>query len=294
MSSYHITEVERLTGIKAHTIRIWEKRYNIVSPHRTDTNIRYYDDNQLRKLLNVNTLLQQGQKISAISILTDKEMSDRIRNVSMKEEDDVIVNNYINNLVSFMIGFDEDGFEKTFSSVVNRFGVFNAMLKVFYPFLYKTGTLWSLDEIMPAQEHFAMNVIKRKLLAAIDGLPPAKKKDKKFVLFLPPEEWHEISLLFSDYIIRSNGYSTVYLGQSVPYENLELTIAKLKPTHLLGFYITEKNTGVIESTINAIAKKHPKLNILISGASLSDKKTNFSKNVELIKDPLTLNKMLTG
>lgn len=292
MSTYHIAEVERLTGIKAHTIRIWEKRYNLVTPHRTDTNIRYYDDNDLRKLLNISTLLQQGLKISSLSGMTDKEISEHINKTSLQAEEDVITTGYINNLVSFMIGFDEAGFEKTFSSAVNRLGMFQAMIQVFYPFLHKTGVLWSVNEIMPAQEHFAMNIIKRKLQAAIDGLPPATNRSKKFVLFLPPGEWHEISLLFGDYIIRYHGYTSLYLGQSVPYENLEATIGQFKPTHLLGFYISEKNTATIESDIKKLTGKYPKLTVLLAGSSVVNQKLRFDKSVIILEDPLALNKLL--
>lgn len=294
MSTYHIYDIERLTGIKAHTIRIWEKRYQIVNPHRTPTNIRYYDDDQLRKLLNVSTLLQQGKKISAISQLSEQEIANEIVVIGEEEtsSEDIIIQGYINNLIAFMASFDEDGFEKTFSIAVKKLGIYKAMVKVFYPFLFKTGILWSANNIMPAQEHFAVNIIKRKLIAVIDKLPRTSKTPKKFVLFLPPGEWHEMSLLFSDYIIRSKGYKTLYLGQSVPLENLDTTIAKYKPTHLLTFLIAEKDITSIETAINALAKKYAKLAIWVSGSSIVNYKYHFQKNVVCITDPATISKLL--
>jgi MerR family transcriptional regulator, light-induced transcriptional regulator len=296
MNAYHITDIERLTGIKAHTIRIWEKRYGIVDPHRTDTNIRYYDDDQLRKLLNVGTLLKNGQKISAVSKLSEKELTDEIRKQDIQTfkaaPDDVISETYISNLVMFMVGFDEDGFEKTFSSAVTRFGIYEAMLKVFYPFMDKAGILWSTADILPAQEHFAMNLIKRKLLAAIDGLRPANRHDKKFVLYLPLGEWHEISLLFADYIIRSKGYKTLYLGQSVPAENLETTIVQYKPTHVLGFYIADKRVDAIERSVNQIAENHTGLTVLVSGSAVVNATIHLAKNVMRLTSPMEFEKML--
>lgn len=292
MKGYHINDIERLTGIKAHTIRIWEKRYHIVSPHRTATNIRYYDDEQLRKLLNVATLLQKGEKISDISGLSNNEITEKIKGIELAPNGDAIADNYINNLVGCMAAFDETGFEKIFSSAVNRFGIYHAMLTVFYPFLHKTGVLWSADEILPAQEHFASNIVKRKLFAAIDGLLPANKTGKKFLLYLPPGEWHEISLLFADYIIRSHGYSSLYLGQSVPYENLEITISRYKPSHVLGFYITEKEIKNIEEGVNKIAAAHLELQLLVSGSSVAGKICRFHKNARQIDNPLALVKLL--
>lgn len=290
MSTYHINDVERLTGIKAHTLRIWEKRYAIAIPHRTDTNIRFYDDEQLRKLLNVATLLKQGEKISAVAALNDKEINERIAAAESRNHmpTDAIIETYINNLVTAMMDFDEAAFEKIFSSAINRLGVYQAMLGVFYPFMIKTGTLWSTNEIMPAQEHFAINIIKRKLMAAIDGLPPAILTDKRYILYLPEEEWHEISLLLADYILKHRGYATLYLGQSVPHQNLLITIEKYRPTHILGFYIAEKDVNKIKRQIGDLSKKFPKLGILVSGASLAGSKLSFPKNVKCLHTPQEL------
>ena len=143
---------------------------------------------------------------------------------------------YINSLISAMVSFDEALFDKYLSNVFIRFGIYDSVVKIVYPFLQKTGVLWNITNVVPAQEHFASNIVRRKLLSAIDGLPYGIKKDKKFLLFLPAGEWHEIGLLFADYIIRGKGYETIYLGQNLPYSNLALAIETTKPTHLVTFF----------------------------------------------------------
>ncbi len=292
MSSYQIADLERLTGIKAHTIRIWEKRYNLIEPHRTSTNIRYYDDAQARKLLKVSTLLEQGLKISKISLLSDKEINIKVQEIQKQGTDDVTCASYINELIGSMLIFDEVGFDKAFSSAVVRFGMYQAMLKVFYPFLHKTGLMWALEEAMPAQERFATSIIHRRLINAIDGLLPPTKKTKTFLLFLANDEWHETGLLFSDYIIRSQGYKTIYLGQNVPAENLIEVITSTKPTHILTLYIARRELSIIEKELTAISKQNPNLKLLVAGSHSFEKISKKIKNLLILKSPPDLLKLL--
>lgn len=240
MIKYQINDLEQLTGIKAHTIRIWEKRYQLINPHRTATNIRYYDDDQARKLLNVATLVNFGHKISRIASLPNGELNDMVGKLQTAPTDDVVNASYVTGLVTSMISFDEDAFEKMISAAVTRYGMYGAMVKVVYPFLVKVGVLWNVSESMPAQEHFASAIIRRKLMAACDGLPPAQDTHKTVLLFLPPDEWHEIGLLLTDYLIRSSGHKTIYLGQNVPFGNLRQMLPYVKPTHLVTFYVMRK------------------------------------------------------
>ena len=285
MSSYQIADLEQLTGIKAHTIRIWEKRYKLIEPHRTPTNIRYYDDEQVRKLLNVATLLACGGKISHIAELSDEQLNKQIQESQDQPSEDNSSTSFVNSLTAAMINYDEPGFDKIFSAAITRFGVYNAMIKVFYPFLFKTGILWITNEAMPSQEHFASNIIRRKLLAAIDGLMPAKKRNKKFVLFLPPGEWHEIGLLLSDYILRFNGCETIYLGQNVPYENLNAVITKLKPNYLLTFYVSRIDEYAVNEALKELCKCHKDTEILVSGSNDVVKHIKPGKRVTILKNP---------
>ena len=292
MNSYQISDLEKLTGIKAHTIRIWEKRYKLIEPHRTSTNIRYYDDEQARKLLNVSTLLAKGFKISKLSELSDKQINAQIQALQQHAPDDTLCLGFINNLIAAMLVFDEAAFEKTFSAAVTRFGTYKAMLTVFYPFLHKTGLMWSTNDAIPVQEHFATNIIRRKLIASIDGLPAPHKKSKKFLLFLPSDEWHETGLLLSDYIIKSNGYHTVYLGQNVPFQNLDEVIKSTKPTHLLTFFISRRQPEVIKEHLSYLGKQNKSCTLLVSGSPSVLEIVGKMKNVVYLSSPNDLLKLL--
>jgi DNA-binding transcriptional MerR regulator len=292
MAFYHITDLEKLTGIKAHTIRIWEKRYDVIKPHRTDTNIRTYDDEQARKLLNIATLLRTGMKISRIAELSDREISALITRIHDHAPEDVICDTFINELISAMLKFDEASFEKVFSSSVTRYGIFNAMLNVFYPFLVRTGILWTAAELLPVQEHFASTIVKRKLMAAIDGLPIATKKNRNYLLFLPPGEWHDNGLLMAEYLLRSKGYPTLSLGQNVPVENLKFVVSAVKPTHVLTFYVARQDIQKIKKEISQMTSVDPKVTILISGSPNILAELKDGKKYTLLHTPADLAALL--
>ncbi|MES2702457.1 MAG: MerR family transcriptional regulator [Bacteroidota bacterium] len=263
MESYSINDVQQLTGIKAHTLRIWEKRYNGLQPHRTTTNIRYYDDDQLRKLLNIATLIDHGHKISNVLDLPDDKINELIVGVHAGSSKEGVYQAYINTMVNAMLAFDEAAFDKVFSSIFVRFGVCDAVINVVYPFLHKTGVLWSTTNVLPVQEHFASNIIKRKLITAIDGLPHPTGTAKRFLLYLPSGELHEIGLLFADYLIRSAGHETIYLGQDVPFSNLQSAIMRTNPGFLLTFFIPGARTAVYSEQIEKLAATYPGLKIVV-------------------------------
>ncbi|MBL7911585.1 MAG: MerR family transcriptional regulator [Bacteroidia bacterium] len=288
MRLYQITELEQLTGIKAHTIRIWEKRYNLIEPDRTNTNYRRYNDEQVKKLLNVSTLLSNGYKISKIAELSDKDLHLKILESQSSKQEDVICATFINDLLSAMIDFDEQNFEKTYSAVINRFGLFDAMLNVFYPLLNKIGLLWSVNDVSPAQEHFASCLIKRKIMAATDGLPFAKHKKKKFLLLLIPGEMHDISLLFANYIIRSKGHETIYLGQDVPYENISLVLKQIRPNFILTFFTVPQDPKTVYSDLKNNLQLGDGNKLIVSGQSATTEYLQKKMNAEVIYHPKDL------
>lgn len=287
-AAYQINDLERLTGIKAHTIRIWEKRYKLIEPHRTATNIRYYDDEQARKLLNVATLLDNGYKISRVAAMNEEQMAECIRVIREQPGDDAVIQSFVNDLTASMLVYNEAAFEKSLGAALTRYGMFDCVMRVLYPFLEKVGMLWSISQAMPAQEHFASSLVRKKLMAACDGLPPAEKSDKKFVLFLPPDEWHDIGLVFTDYLIRSKGYPVIFLGQNVPYENLSEVIEKVKPTHAVGFFITGRPYAEISDFVRNFTHKHPKVHLLIGGYAALQGKAFSSAKVDRLHQPADL------
>ncbi|MBT7749452.1 MAG: MerR family transcriptional regulator [Flavobacteriales bacterium] len=270
MSRYSISDLENLTGIKAHTIRIWEQRYNILTPQRTDSNIRYYNDNQLRHLLNVSTLLDGGWKISKISHLNQKEINQAIDEATQDSSvTDLAITASINQLIAAGLEYNEALFEKAFSSALIRFGLKETYIKVIHPTLIKIGLMWGKVELIPTQEHFISNLIRQKLACAIDGTYSPPSSEKTWILFLPENETHEIGLMFAHYMIRSQGQRVIYLGQRVPYENLKSVVKSTNPEYIQFFMVRHQDQKVIETLINTLSEDFPAITKVACGVSPS-------------------------
>jgi len=221
MAVYSIKELEKLSGIKAHTIRIWEKRYGLIEPHRTNTNIRYYTDDELKKILNVAVLNRNGIKISNIARLNDLELKEEIIRVANSSYSHSTL---VDSLVMAMIDMDEYKLEAIIDKSITKMGFTSTIIDVLYPLLDKVGILWQSGDIYPAQEHFTTNLIRQKIIGATDSLSNTfNPKGKKFLLLLPEGEWHEIALLFAQYLIKAANHEVLYLGQSVPYKDVLTT-----------------------------------------------------------------------
>jgi len=256
MITYSIADLENLTGIKAHTIRIWEKRYNVIQPSRTATNIRYYSNDDMRKLVNIAALLNAGMKISKISKLSDKELNIEIRNrLGSGNSEDVIAESYISQLINAGLEFSEASFDKLFSSAILKYGVKDAYIKILIPVLNRVGLLWSTESLNPAQEHFISNMVKQKLFSAIDALPPANLNQAQVVLFLPDFEDHEIGLLMANFMLRQAGRNVIYLGQKVPLVNIKDTVLECDPSQLLFFLIQTRPTEFLQNYIDQLTSE---------------------------------------
>lgn len=218
MIRYSIKDLEKITGIKAHTIRIWEKRYAIVDPLRTETNIRYYSDEDLRHLMNVAILNKYGYKISNIKSMSSEELNSCVVNLTNQDIDN---DHQVDNLVMAMIELDEQRFDKIISSSMIKQGFDYTFENLLSKFLEKIGILWQIGTVIPAQEHFISQLIRQKLILAIDGQQELRLNHKTFVLFLPENEYHELALLYLHFLIRKKGHKVIYLGQNVPFLNLK-------------------------------------------------------------------------
>jgi DNA-binding transcriptional MerR regulator len=240
MAVYSIKELEKLSGIKAHTIRIWEKRYGLIEPHRTNTNIRYYTDSELKRILNVAVLNRHGIKISSIARLSDLELREEILRVSTTSYSN---DTLIDSMVLSMIDLDEYKLEAMIDKSINKIGFKSTVTDVLYPFLQKVGILWQSGDVYPAQEHFVSFLIRQKIIGATDRISSTfNQNGKKFLLLLPEGEWHEISLLFSQYLIREANHEVIYLGQSVPYSDV-LAIGASKRFDFILISSTNSQTG---------------------------------------------------
>ncbi|WP_339917556.1 MerR family transcriptional regulator [Yeosuana marina] len=221
-TEFSIKDLENLSGIKAHTIRIWEKRYNLLHPKRTETNIRYYSTESLQKILNVSFLNNNGYKISKISNLKEADISSLVKEVAAKEKK--LDDNSINDFKLAMLTFDQQLFSKTYKELIKVKSFKEIFYETFIPFLGEIGLLWQTDTITPAHEHFISTRIKQKILLNIEkaqSLNNDVDNKKTFVFFLPENEIHDIGLLFINYELISNGYQTIFLGQSIPTTSLK-------------------------------------------------------------------------
>ncbi len=263
MGHYSIKDLEHLSGIKAHTIRMWEQRYALINPSRTDTNIRLYCDEDLKLILNVALLNDNGFKISKISEMSAVEMQQEVFKLT-----DMVMKypEQIHALTLAMVDMDEDRFEKIISSNILKIGFEKTMINVIYPFLTKIGVLWQTGTITPAQEHFISNLIRQKLIVAIDGqYTPVRPDAKKYVLFLPEGELHELTLLFADFLIKARRNKTIYLGQSLPLRDLESVCKQYKPEYILSVITTNPGPSDIQEYVNQLSEKFPDSTILLSG-----------------------------
>lgn len=278
MSTYSIKDLERLTGIKAHTIRIWEKRYGIVDPSRTDSNIRWYNDEDLKKLLNISILNRHGYKISRIASLTRKEINQKIMEV-VKPESDYL--SQIESLIVAMIELNEDRFERILNQSIIKIGFEETVFYVVYPFFEKIGLLWQTGTINPAQEHFISNLIRMKLCVAIDSLPAVGNPNaKKIILFLPKWELHEIGLLTYYYIARKSGVKVFYLGQNVPLCDLITVAHTVKPDVLGTYFVSAVTNEEMKKYLDDLSTEFSKQHIIVSGiqaANIDFELSDFTK-----------------
>jgi len=281
VSIYSIKDLEQLSGIKAHTLRIWEQRYDFIKPKRTDTNIRYYDDRDLKLILNVSLLKENGHKISKISKMQYDDMQNEVIKLTEKK---LSYPEQIHALTLAMIDHDEERFEKIMSTIILQLGFEKTMTKVIYPFLVKIGILWQTGSILPSQEHFISNLIRQKLIVAIDGLfVPSAEYKKKYLLFLPEGEMHELSLLFSSYIIKSRKNKVIYIGQNTPVNDVISVHNQLKPDYLLTVLTTHPQPCELQSYLDNLSHTFHNIEILLTGRQILHEDIKVGKNIIILK-----------
>lgn len=292
MSQYSIKDLEKLSGIKAHTIRIWEKRYGIIEPQRTKTNIRYYSDQDLKKILNVSILNSKGYKISKIADFNSEILRNKVFELSQSATDFPV---QIDRLILAMIDLEERNFNDIISSLTLKIGFEDTVVNILYPFLEKIGVLWVTGNIHPAQEHFITNLIRQKLIVVTDALPIPEKSGKNFILFLREGEFHELGLLFMNYLLRANGYYTYYLGQTVPTED----VVKVCEKHEANFLATSMVAGNLPTKtaeyLKILAKTFPDKKIILNGQQVTSQiQKTLPKNILYSSSSLNFREILSS
>lgn len=280
---YNIKDLEVLSGIKAHTLRIWEQRYGILQPQRTDTNIRYYSNNDLKRILNVSALNKHGIKISKIALLNEVELNEAVKQLTVSSSDK---EGLIDGLIVSMVDLDEEAFNRIVSVNSVNEGFEKTVTDVLFPFLKKIGLMWQTDSINPAQEHFVTNLIRQKLVSAIDSIKGfSGTQSKKIIFYLPEGELHEISLLFYNYMAKARGYSVIYLGQSVPFADLVKVCGISQPQLIVSVFTQPLKDVSIEEYLSDLGNKLPKQQIHLSGYQIVNYNGNLPKNIRIFKNP---------
>lgn len=264
MNRFSIKDIENLTGIKAHTLRIWEQRHKILIPKRTDTNIRYYDGDDLKQALRVSLLNKNGVKISQIQKMTHGEVDKKITEIVDTE---LHYQHLLNTLLECTVDMDIDKFEQLINKYIKRYGLEQAIEQIIFSFLEKIGMMWMTSKVFPAQEHIISNIIRRKLLLAIERLRQqgTATSEKKFLLFLPEGEIHEIGLLYMYYQLLKAGNAVIYLGADAPLDQVEFVNDALNPDFLYTHLTSVSKSFDLNSYIYKLSAIHPEEVIYVSG-----------------------------
>lgn len=271
MNKFTIKDLENLSGIKAHTIRIWEQRYTFLKPQRTATNIRYYSNQELKMLLNISLLNKYGYKISHINRMKNEELREKLLSLTGSQAQQERI---VNDLIQHMIDLNIDEFEKVLDQFIATRGIEKAITYIIFPFLERIGILWLTDHINPAQEHLITNIIRQKIIVGIENIVTPLELRSTVLLFMPENEHHELGLLFMNYLLKSRGVKTIYLGANVPLSDLEFVVDLKKPDYIYTHLTTVMKEFNFEKFINNLKNKFPNTPIMISGllSSSFDKK----------------------
>jgi DNA-binding transcriptional MerR regulator len=275
MGHFSISDLEQLSGIKAHTIRMWEQRYGLLRPVRTATNIRMYCNDDLRRLLNVSTLCGRGKRISQVASLSDAEIHAAVLACCDDAHD---YHQQVNALLAAMLSFDEQRMNQLFTEAAERLGFEKMMLYVAYPLLQRIGLMWLAGTVNPAQEHLLSHLLRQKILAATDALPYVPTTARRWVLFLPAQELHEVALLFMNYTLRARGQHTLYLGQNLPTEELGAVCETYCPDVVVTVLTSQPERGRVAEFASEVSAYCPDKLVVLYGPMARQEGVVLPKN----------------
>jgi len=278
---YSIRDLEVLSGVKAHTIRIWEKRYHLLTPYRTDTNIRFYNDIDLRRILNVSLLVNNGFKISKVALFDELKMKESVLEVSKKNTTEP---DYVDRLILNMLNFDNIGFIKLMDEIIAKKGLEEAVVKVFFALFERIGTYWQVGSIFPAQEHHVTSILRQKLLAETDKIGFENLNGSTILFFLPDGELHEMSLLFYSYLAKKYGYNVIYLGQFVPFDDLMKVQSHIKIDHVFTAFINPLPKEDLENYLVKLKETFHEQKVFITGWQVQHVNPELPRTVKVVKD----------
>ena len=280
MNAFTIKDIENLTGIKAHTIRIWEQRYTFLKPERSDTNIRYYNSNEVKTILNVALLNKYGFKISHIDKMNEEQIKEKILTLSQFEAQQERI---VNDLIQYMIDLNMDEVENVLDSYIKTKGIQRTIIQIIFPFLERIGILWLTNHINPAQEHLVTNIIRQKLIVGIESTTSHVQINKTVLLFLPEGEHHELGLLFMYYLLKSRGIKVLYIGSNVPIKDIVYVVGVKPPTLLYTHLTSVANNFNFERFLNNLNVHLSGFELIVSGQLTQSYKKKIPDNVNFKK-----------
>jgi DNA-binding transcriptional MerR regulator len=278
MSSYTIKDLEKISGIKAHTIRIWEQRYQFLQPQRTETNIRTYSSDELKTILNVSLLNKYGFKISHIDKMSSDQMEEKILSLN---QIDAQKERVVNALIKEMVSLNMANFERQIDTYIGQKGIEKTIIEIIFPFMERVGILWVTNHINPAQEHLATNLIRQKIILGIEKLPPVLQYSKRIVLFMPEGEYHEIGLLYVSFLLKQRGIFVDYLGTNVPMVDLKYLSEFHKVDYLYCHLTSPARNFKINKFFEQLAEVSKHIPIVISGQLAQAYKGQIAGNIQL-------------
>ncbi|MEO9022060.1 MAG: MerR family transcriptional regulator [Ginsengibacter sp.] len=291
MNQFSISQLEKFSGIKAHTIRMWEQRYNALQPNRSLGNTRYYDNQQLRRLLNIVSLASLDYKVSELGTMTDKQLFKLVEKL-INEDENKADEYFVSQLIAAGMSYDEAYFDKIFSHCLLSYGMKDTYVKVIYPVLLRTGLMWTCDNMAPANEHFISNLFRQKLFTAIDSLPPPKPDADCWILFLPENEFHEVGLLFSHYLVRLSGNKVIYLGSNIPLKSLVDVGKEISYSNLFFFLVHKGLNEEIENYLGELSNLFSGKNIYVAGDQELFERVEKIKNIHFLSSVEDLEQQL--
>jgi len=280
--SYSIDQFSKITGISKLVLRTWENRYDYLKADRTKTNLRFYSDQLLIKALKTKHLIDSGYKISFITKQNDIELDDLIRALKHSTNNQISLDYYINKMIESGITYDSLLFNKTYEECLTEFNLIEFYKKIMLPTFSKIGLFWLTNRMNPAQEHFLSEMFKQKIYTEIDKVKKTNAGKKTWLLFLPPNEYHEMGLLFSRLLLIKNGFNVIYLGANVPLDSIKQVLKTKQIDNLLFFTISNFSTSNINETISCLNKYFKKTNKYLVAKSINENKLLEKSKINLI------------
>jgi len=287
---YSIKDLEYLSGIKAHTIRIWEKRYHLIEPQRTDTNIRTYSDDDIRRILNVALLVKNGYKISNVASFNKEKLQAEVLRVHRNIKDP---DNNVDQLIFQTINLDSFGFEKLMNKFIGEYGFPKTIQNIIFPLFERIGILWQVGSIFSAHEHFVTNLIRNKLISETSKFE-SQESAKTVLFFLRENEWHELGLIFFNFLAAQAGLRCVYLGQSLPFSDLSNLLINSHFDYVCTSFIQAMEKAELEQYLANLSLIFNRNKILIAGRQITVHNPKLPSNVFVVKNSNDFLKKISG